>query len=66
MPTFGQWEPIQVHLSLRIPLNLSITSFLWVQKGFSDSQCIFQLWNQPFLHGALFPFSGEWYLEAKV
>lgn len=66
MPTFGQWEPIQVHLCLRVSLNFLITSLFLVQKGFPDSQCIFQLWNQPFLHGALFAFSGEQYLEARV
>ena len=32
-----------------------------------DLSCIFpaQSWNQPFLQGALIPFIGEWYLEAK-
>lgn len=25
-----------------------------------------QLWNQPFLEGAVIPFGGEWYLENKI
>lgn len=48
-----------------LPSIFGALPYFRAQKGFSDLH-VFQLWNQPFLQGALLPFSGEGYSETRI